>query len=187
MIYPQKLNSKKSDKLIYILLGYSLIIAIILTFINKLTTPSIPWAALANTGIIYLWITVMYSIKRGTNIAGHVLLQTIVISAVTLYIDERLGFKGWSIHIAIPIILIVANITMLVLTIISYKRYIKYALYQLMIVLISIIPIIFIIEKMLESQLLYKISIVISILNFVITLILCYKELKEAIVRKFHM
>ncbi len=187
MIYPQKLNSKKSDKLIYILLGCSLIIAFILTIINRLTSRTIPWAALANTGIIYLWITVIYSIKRGTNIAGHVLLQTIVISVVTLYIDERLGFKGWSIHIAIPIILIVANITMLVLTIISYKRYIKYALYQLMIVLISIIPIIFIIEKMLEPQLLYKISIAISILNFVITLILCYKELKEAVIRKFHM
>ena len=76
---------------------------------------------------------------------------------------------------------------MLVLTIISYKRYIKYALYQLMIVLISMIPIIFIIEKMIEPQLLYKITIAISILNFVITLILCYKELKEAVVRKFHM
>ena len=187
MIYPQKLNSKKSDKLIYALLISSVIVAIILTIINKLTNPAIPWAALSNIGIIYIWITVIYSIKRGTNIAGHVLIQTIIISAVTLYIDERLGFKGWSVHISIPIVLIIANITMLVLTIVSYKKYIKYAIYQLMIVLISMVPIIFIIKKMLEPQLLYKIAIAISILNFILTLVLSYKELKEAVVRKFHM
>lgn len=187
MIYPQKLSSKKSDKLIYVLLITSTIIALVLTFINKLTSPSIPWAALSNAGIIYIWITVLYSIKRGTNIAGHVLIQTMIISAFTLYIDERLGFKGWSIHIAIPIVLIIANITMLVLTIVSYKKYIKYAIYQLMIVLISIIPIVLVIEGILKNTIINKISAVISILNLIITLILSYKDVKEAIIRKFHM
>ena len=49
MLYPKKLSSKKSNVLIKILLGVSLIIAIILTIINKLTRPDIHWAALANS------------------------------------------------------------------------------------------------------------------------------------------
>ncbi|MBQ2937862.1 MAG: hypothetical protein IJE05_03145 [Clostridia bacterium] len=187
MIYPQKLSSRKSEKILKLLLIVSIIIAIILITINKLTSPRIPWSALANCGIIYIWMTVMYSIKKGTNIAGHVLVQIILISSVILYIDEKTGFKGWSINIAIPIILIVANIIMLILTIVNHKEYIKYAIYQLIIVLISLMTIILIIKKLIEIELLSKIAIIISILNLLLSLILCYKDVKEAIIRKFHM
>lgn len=187
MIYPQKLSSKKGQKILNICLMISLVIAIILVIVNKFTTPNIHWAALTNCGIIYIWITVLYSIKRGTNIAGHVLLQTIAISAVMLYIDYRLGFQGWSINIAIPIILIIANITMLILTLVSYKKYIKYAIYQLFIVLMSLISIILITNNLIQMQVLNTAAMIISILNLAITLILCYKDIKEAIIRKIHM
>ena len=187
MIYPQKLSSKKGDKLINIFLISSVIVAFSLVFINRLTSPSIPWSALANSGIIYIWITVMYTIRKGTNIAGHVLIQTIAISAVILYIDQRLGFKGWSVNIAIPIILIIANITMLIVTIVSYKKYIKYAIYQLIIVLISIISLILISKNMIEVRILNLIAIGVSIINLIISLILNFKDLKDVIIRKFHM
>ena len=79
MIYPQKINSKKCNLIIYTCLIISIVIGITLVIINKLTTPQIPWAGLANCGIIYTWLTTIYSIKKGTNIAGHVLIQTILI------------------------------------------------------------------------------------------------------------
>jgi len=187
MIYPQKLSSKKGEIVLKVLLGVSIAIGLILIIINKFTTPDLHWAALANCGIIYTWITVMYSIKRGTNVAGHVLIQTIAISAVMLYIDDRIGFIGWSINIAIPIILIIANATMLILTIVTRKNYIKYAIYQVMIVLISLISIWFIIDKVVSLKILSNIASMVSILNSLISLILCFKDVKEALVRKFHM
>lgn len=187
MIYPQKLSSKKGQIILNIFLIISIIIAILLVVINKLTTPNIPWSALANCGVIYIWITVIYSIKKSTNIAGHVLLQIIAMSAAILYIDSRLGFKGWSVNIAVPIILIVANITMLILTLVSYKKYIKYAICQLIIVIMSLASMIIITNNVMELKILSLIAIIISTLNLVITLILCYKDLKEAIIRKIHM
>ena len=81
MIYPQKLNSKKSNLILKIGVLMSVFIAILLIVINKLTTPRIPWAAIANGGIIYAWIVLFYSIRKNINIAGHVLLQTIAIPA----------------------------------------------------------------------------------------------------------
>ena len=187
MIYPQKLSSKKGERILNICLILSFLIAVILLIVNKFTNPNIHWAALANCGIIYIWITVIYSIKKSRNIAGHVLLQTIAISAAMLYIDYRIGFQRWSINIAIPIILIISNITMLILTIVSYKKYIKYAIYQLFIVLISLISIILITNNLIHLELLSKIAIIVSILNLVITLVLCYKDVKDAIIRKIHM
>ena len=103
MIYPQKMNSKKSDFIWKMSIAISILVAFILGIINKITTPKIPWSALVNAGIIYIWITVFYSIKKRVNIAGHVFLQTIAISLLTLAIDYELGMKGWAINIAIPI------------------------------------------------------------------------------------
>ena len=187
MIYPQKIKAKKSDRIIKILIEVSVGVALILLLINKLTTPRIPWAALANAGILYSWVTVIYSIRRNVNIAGHVLIQAIALSALTVYIDYKLGMKGWSINIAIPIMIIIANITMLVLTMLSYKKYIKYAIYQLIIVLFSMLPVVFIAEHIVQDKTLSVIASGISILNFVLCLVLCARDVKEAIVRKFHM
>ena len=187
MIYPQKLSSKKGEIVLKTLLGASVLLGLILILINKFTTPNIHWAALANCGIIYTWITVIYSIKRGINVAGHVLIQTIAISIAMLYIDERIGFIGWSINVAIPIILIIANATMLILTIVTHKNYIKYAIYQVMIVLISLISIWFIIDKVVSLKILSNIAIMVSILNLLISLILCFKDVKDALIRKLHM
>ena len=187
MIYPQKLNSKKSNLILKIGVLLSVLIAILLVTINKLTTPKIPWAAIANGGIIYVWIVLFYSIRKNINMAGHVLLQTIAISLLTIYIDYELKFKGWSIDIVVPILVIISNITMLVLTIVSHKDFIKYAIYQLLIVLFSVLPIILVTENMVQNKTLSIVASGISILNLGLSLILCARDVKEAVIRKFHM
>lgn len=186
MIYPKKIKAKKSDKIIKILMMVSVAIAILLLVINKLTTPNITWAALANAGILYSWVVVIYSIKKNINIAGHLLLQLISLSILTIYIDYLLGEKGWSVNIAIPIMIMIANLTMLILTIVSYKKYMKYAFCQLMIVLFSMLPMILLTEHIVQDKTLSIIATGISVLNFVICLILSAKDIKETIVRKFH-
>ena len=187
MIYPEKIKAKKSDKIIKILMLVSVCVAILLLVVNKLTTPRIPWAALANGGIVYAWVIVIYSIRKNVNIAGHVLLQTVAISLLTVYIDYILRFKrGWSINIAIPIIIIIANITMAILTIVSYKKYIKYAIYQLIIVMLSMLPAILMAEHIVPNNDLNISAIVVSVTNFVLCLIWCAKDVKDAIVRKLH-
>jgi len=187
MLYPQKLSSQKGEKVLKILLSLSVALGTILIVINKLTTPHIHWAALANCGIIYIWVTVIYSIKNSANVAAHVLLQTIIMSALTLYIDERIGFRGWSISIAIPIILIIANATMFILTMVTYKNYIKYAIYQIMIVFISLISIWAIWDKIVSLKILSYIAMIISLLSLVVSLTLSFKDVKEAVIRKLHM
>ena len=187
MIYPKKLSSKKKDLIFKILLISSVLLALILTLINKLTTPEVPWPALSNAGIIYVWITVFYSIKKNINIAGHVMIQAIAIALLTIFVDYKLGFNKWSLSIAIPIIIIIANVTMLILTIISHKKFIKYAIYQLIIVLFSMIPVILISENIIENKVLSIVASSISILNLILTLILSAKDVRAEVVRKFHI
>ncbi len=186
MIYPKKINASNGEIIIKIMLAISVIVAVVLTIINKLISPNIPWAALANSGIIYIWIIAIYSIHRNINIAGHVVLQTIAVSLLTVFIDYKIGFRGWSLSLAIPIILIIANLAMLILTIVSYKKYLRYAIYQLFILIFSILPAILIGERIVKEPIMGIIATGISILNLIITIILSAKDLKEAVKRKFH-
>ena len=186
MIYPKKINASNGEIITKIMIIISIIVAIILTIINKLTSPHIPWAALVNSGIIYIWVITIYSIHRNVNIAGHVVVQTIAVSLLTVFIDYKIGFKGWSLSLAIPIILIIANLAMLILTIVSHKKYLRYAIYQLFILIFSILPAILIGEKIVKEPIMGIIAIGISILNLFITIILSARDLKEAVKRKFH-
>lgn len=76
---------------------------------------------------------------------------------------------------------------MLILTIVSHRKYIKYAIYQLIIVLFSMLPVIFIEENIVRNPILSIIATSISVFNFIVCIILCTKDIKEAIIRKFHM
>lgn len=187
MIYPQKLNSKKGNLIMRFGVLLSILVALILIWINRYFKPRVPWAAIANGGIIYVWIVVYYSIKRNINIAGHVLLQTLALSTLTVFIDHQLGFKAWSLDIIIPVLIIIANITMFVLTIVSHKNFIKYAMYQLVISLFSLLPIILYIENITHNKVMCIIASTISAVNLALSLILCTKDVKETIIRKFHM
>ncbi len=186
MLYPQKISAKKCNFIKRLLIVITVLISIILIIINKLTTPKIPWAALSIAGMIYIWVTAIYSINRNTNIASHVLVQIIIISILVVYIDYTLGFKRWSINIAIPILIMTANVAMLVLTIVSHKKYIKYAIYQLIIFLLSIVPIFIIINSGVQKNILNIIAVSIATLSFFVCIILCGKDMKEEIIRKFH-
>lgn len=186
MLYPQKLNQKKSNFLIHSLLLVSIMVALLVSLINRLTTPGIHWAAFVNAGIVYVWLTIMYAIRRGTNLAGHVLIQGIAISMLTIYMDYKLGFQGWSINLAVPIIIVIANMTMLILTIVSFKKYIRYALYQMMICIFSILPLFFLYEGIIQNKTMCYIASGISMVNLLVTLCLSAKDVKEAVIRQFH-
>ena len=90
-------------------------------------------------------------------------------------------------EISIPIIIMIANVTMLVLTIVSHRKYVRYAIYQLIICIYSLIPIYFIQEELIDNYILSYVAIGISIVNFILTIILSARDVKEAVIRKFHM
>ena len=187
MIYPKKIKSKKINKFLKIF-TYSLILAsILLVIINKLTTPNIYWSVLCIFGFIYTNITVRYSMTKTRNIAGHVMIQTILLAILVIFIDYRIGYIGWSINMAIPILIMISNIAMFIITIISYKHYGKYAVSQLVIVLLSLSIIYLVYKGYAKANILINISVMISIVNFLVSLVLCHRDFKEEIIKKFNI
>ena len=187
MLYPQTINAKKTDFIIIIAILISFVVGILLVVINKFATPGVRWAGYCNAGIIYIWVTVLYSLNKNINIANHLFIQMLALSALAVYIDMRLGFQAWSINVAIPMIVIIINITMLILSIASYNNYIRYAFVQLLIVLASSIPLFLVYENLVNDKTLSIVATSISGVNLLFSLIFHFKDIKEEVVKKFHM
>ena len=187
MIYPEKIKSKNIDRFINLFRFCIILLSALLLLINYLTTPTIYWSHLCILGFIYIYITVRYSILKTKNLAYNVAFQTVLLSVFTFFIDYRIGFSGWSINISIPILIIISNFTMLILTIINYKNYDKYAISQLVIVFLSLSIVYLIYKGYVEANIIIDISILLSIFNLFVSILLCHRDFKEEIIRKFHI
>lgn len=187
MLYPNIINIKKSSVIIKILLLVSMLICLISILINELTSPNFKWSAIVIIGIVYVWVTVLYAIRKNVNIASHVLLQTIAVSILTIMLDIIIGYRKWSFSLALPIIISVANITMFILTIVSENRYFKYAIYQIILSILSGIVILLIALEGTYKVIAISITGGISIFTLIVSIILCGGDLKQEVLRLFHI
>lgn len=186
-LYPNIINIKTSDIVLNILTIISEVICVASVLINAIFTPNFKWSYIVILGIVYTWITVMYSIKKTVNIASHVLLQTFIDSIVVILLDIIIGYRGWSIWLALPIIICASNITMLVLTIITRKKYFKYAIYQIMLFTLNT-ALITLIAITSEYKLLpISLTAVTSAITLILAIELCGNDLKEELKRFFHV
>ncbi len=187
ILYPEISNIKKSNLLIKMLLLGSIILGIILLILNMFFGQKYHWAYLSIAGIIYTWITVLTAIKKDVNIATHVMLQVIAAFIITVIIDLCIGYKGWSIKLAFPIITLVANTIILLLSLITKKKYLKYIIYQSMIFFVSaFIAITTILNGNYKNALVITSSFT-SIIALIITILICRSNLDEQMGRRFHL
>ena len=188
-LYPKVRNIEKEHLAVKLMLFISLLIMIICFIVNICTSTKYLWCLIVGVGIIYSWFTAIYSLNRNINIASNVMIHSILVSILVLCIDFIIGYKGWAINYAIPIIIGIANITILILTIVSVHKYYKYAIYQLIIFILSMIPmIIFITSKDIIIKPIFTIiSSIITIFTFVTSLILCGESIVQELDRRLHM
>ena len=188
-LYPKVRNIEKGHLVTKLMMFISFFIILICSIINICTSTKYLWCLIVGIGIIYSWITVIYSLNRNINIGSNVMIHSILISVLVLCIDFIIGYNGWAINLAIPIIIGIANITILVLTIVSVNKYYKYAIYQLIIFVLSMIPmVLYIVTKDIITKPIFTItSSTVAVFTFILSLILCGKSIIEELDRRLHM
>lgn len=185
-LYPEISNIKKNNIVIKIMILLSVLISGICILVNYLVDEYLHWSAICIAGIIYAWVTILYSIKNNVNIASHVMLQTIAISILTIVIDITIGYRGWSVELALPIIISIANITIFVLYLITRRKYIKYIIYQVVVFVFSMIPLGSLIIGFTNNILPTAISTFIALMALICTVMFSSREVKDELERRFH-
>lgn len=187
MLYPKITNVKQSRNITNIFIIVSVFLDIMLLTINFLVSRKLNWSIIAIVSVIYLWISITYALDKNVNLASYTLIQMLVISLFLFIIDFVFGFKKWSFSIGIPIVIMVSNITMMIITMIKHKKYVKYAFYEILILLFSIAYDIFISFVSIHLPLLNIITLWVCITNLSFVLIFNYEVLKVELEKKFHI
>lgn len=187
MLYPKITNIKRSREAITILKIISVFLCLMLITINYTFSGKLDWSIIVIISIVYLWYSIIYALDKSVNLASYTLFQMTVISIFLFVVDYVFGFMQWSLSIGIPIVIMVSNITMVIITMMKYKKYVKYALYEILILLFSIIYNIVISIASNHSPLLNIITLWTSITNLSFVLILNYDVIKIEFQKKFHI
>lgn len=171
---------------IKILLLVSIILALSSILINFYTTKDTLWSLIAIAGIIYCWLTTLFSIRKDINIGAHLLIQTICISIILIIIDNVLGYIGWSVNIAIPILITINNIAMFIILLVNYKRYTQYIFYHLGLFLISLTPALFYLLNVSNSFGFMIIAILTTTISLTSAIIFSGKDSLHELKKRFH-
>lgn len=187
MLYPKLNHVKRNNIILIISIAISIILIDVLLLINVLVDKTNHWSLLCVAGILYVYGTIIYTKKRNINIASNVFIQCLLVSLLIIAIDYFIGFSGWSLNVSIPIVVIVANSTLMILTIVSRKRYMKYAMYHVLTFLFSMIPLILMFIGIIQNKVLTIVSSSIAAFSLLLTIILCGRAMWIETKKRLHM
>ena len=91
------------------------IVAVVASFaINLIFGAESRWSLLVAAGVLCMWISLYFIIRKKNNIAKTILWQVWVIGILSVIWDKSMGWRGWSLDYVIPSVCVLAMIVMAV-------------------------------------------------------------------------
>lgn len=167
----------------FILLG---MIAVVMGIINYITYNGFLWSVIVLASILYLMVTVSYSIVHRRNLAAKIVVEVIGGGILVSVIDYVIGYEGWSAAYVIPGLLVTADLAVVVLVLVNRKTWYSYLMYLIFIAFLSLIPVIAYLFGLFEQPLFALIACGTCVLTVFVILAAGNKQSKNELARRFH-
>lgn len=136
--YPDMFPKLQKMRLAIRIVTFCAIVGVVgLGILNYLTYQGVRWSLISLAGIAYLYFTFTYTVQPLADEQQKIMFQGILSIALVLAIDASLGYRGWSVNIGIPVILIVTDLVIFVFMMIRRKDWRSYIMPQLELVLFA--------------------------------------------------
>lgn len=162
-------------------------VAAILGIINYASYSGSLWSVIAIGCIIYVALTVRYSITRHANLASKILVQTIAAQALLVAIDHARGYSGWSVNYGIPSTIVFADLAVVALIVVNRMNWQSYFMYQLAITVFSLIPLILWAAGLVTRPMMAVAAVFITGLILLVTIVKGDRSVKTELKRRFHL
>lgn len=188
-MYPDiAMHTRIYKKLVRIFTACALLIEILLVVINVLTFSGVWWSVICAAAFLYLLLTLKFSVSNYNH--GHILkiaVQAIGIVLFSFLIDHIIGYRGWSLNFAMPLVIILVDIATVILMIVNNVNWQAYLLLQLAMIAFSALGIVFCLTAVVSKPLLTLISAGASLVLFLGTLLIGDKKATNELIRRFHV
>ncbi|MBQ8913216.1 MAG: hypothetical protein IJ054_04135 [Lachnospiraceae bacterium] len=186
--YPDIVKKRKWIKfVIRLCIFLSVIAEIILVLINYATYKGTPWSVVTGACLAYICFTIAYSVQRYVSHRSKLAVQTIAMIPLIMIIDYVYGGNGWSINFGIPIMVLVLDLVVFILSMVNFKKCHVYLMVQLVGILMSLICSIVVILGDYKVKMLSIVSTVVSIIIFMIIVLLGEKKSTSELAKRFRI
>lgn len=161
-------------------------VAAILGVVNYATYSGSLWSIIAIGCIIYVAVTIKYSIMRHANLAWKIVVQTIVAGVLLVIFDHATGYGGWSVNYGVPSILLFADLAVVFLILVNRLNWQSYFMYQIAITIFSFIPILLWAAGLVTHPKMAFITAGLTLLILLVTIRWGDRSVKTELKRRFH-
>ena len=114
--YPDMLPKLQRMRLALRIVAFCAIVgSLVLGIVNYLTYRGVKWSLVSVAAIVYLYLTFAVTVQPLSDEQEKILFQGIISMALALAVDFSLGYRGWSVNIAIPVVMIVVDVVFFVM------------------------------------------------------------------------
>ncbi len=170
-----------------ILILLSIVAAVISVTVNLMLPQSGWWSAFVVLGIACLWISLAFSVHKRNNIPKILMYQVVVISLLSILWDYVTHWHGWSLDYVIPIICILAMVSLAITARVMKMPIRDYLIYVCIDALFGIVPIIFYLTGRLGVIYPSLICVAMSIITLAALLIFEGESMMAELKRRLHL
>lgn len=187
-MYPRiQYDPKRWKGLVNSFYGLLFAVAAILGVVNYATYSGSMWSVIAIGCIVYVALTLKYSITRHANLASKIVIQTIAAQALLVMIDNAKGYTGWSVNYGIPSTLLFADLAVVFLIIVNRLNWQSYFMYQIAVTIFSFIPLVLWAAGLVTRPAMTLVTVVITAAILFVTIKWGDRSVKTELKRRFHL
>lgn len=187
-IFPNIPTLYKQHSLFFkILIFLSIVIVVITITIDIMFHKYNGWSLFVVAGVGCLWMELYVAFYKRKNIPNNILHQTVLVSGLCVFWDWFVGWYGWSLDFAVPIVFISALLAMVLLGKIMHLDVEDYTIYVIIGAIFGFIPIIFLATNLVKSPYMSLVSVASSIIFLSGVIIFQGTKIASELRRRLHL
>lgn len=165
----------------------AIIVEVVLIVVNVCTFRQVWWSAISGVAILYLYITLRFSIQKNKGYRRTIMLQVIGATLLTIAIDYIAGYRGWSVNFVVPSAVLLLDLAIFILMLVNKFYWQSYLLMQMFTVLVSIFLLFLWYRGVIWHPVVTIVAASVSGVQLLGTLILGDRKAINELKRRFHM
>lgn len=187
-MYPNvRVMARKLMLISRIYLFCAIITEVLLVYINVVTDSEIWWSAISGLSLLYVYMLIRFAILGQSGYQSKVTLLSLIAVLMLVAVDFLYGYNGWSINYALPVVILLVDMSILILMILNRRNWQSYMMWQLFMILCSVVSLVFSLIGIATRPFMGELAFAVSVLFFVGTVIIGDRRARTELKRRFHV
>ena len=167
---------------------FASVTAIAIAFgIDRLVPTRVAWFRLVLLGVVTMWAVFLTAVRKRHNISKSIVWQLTLISLLAVVWDYVTGWRGWSLNIAIPLVILGAQLALFILSRVMHLESGDYIVYFVLAAILGLVPALFLLLDLITFTLLATIAVIVSVIFLAYILIFRGSVLRDELAKRMHI